>query len=231
LSEVLLIFVRLPRNGKVKTRLAQSIGEQGATEFYRTCLEAVFREVRQLPENIGKYIFFSEQPDEGEKTFLESNGFHHSVQEGEGLGQRLEKAFNKVFKEGAQKAVVVASDVPDLSEQIINEAIQALDENDIVIGPCFDGGYYLLGMKKLHQTLFSNISWSTDRVYPQTLDSAKKDELSIYQLQTLIDIDTETDLRKWLKTDKALQPVFSEFLQTLGKNQFWSKHNNGVSAN
>jgi rSAM/selenodomain-associated transferase 1 len=231
LSAVLFVFIRLPRNGKVKTRLAQSLGEQSATEFYQICVKSIFREIRQLPENVEKYIFFSDQPDESEKRFLESNGFHHSVQEGEGLGQRLENAFNKVFGEGAQKAVVVASDVPDLSEQIINEAIEALDENDIVIGPCFDGGYYLLGMKEMHHKLFSNISWSTDQVCTQTLASAKKDKLSLHQLQTLIDIDTGTDLRIWSETDKALQPIFSEFLQTLEKDQLGSILNNDISSN
>jgi rSAM/selenodomain-associated transferase 1 len=231
LLAILLIFIRLPRKGKVKTRLAQSIGEQNATEFYQICVKSIFREIGKLPENIEKYIFFSEQPDKGEKRFLESNGFRHSVQKGEGLGQRLENALNTVFKEGAQKTIVVASDVPDLSAQIINEAIEALDQNDIVIGPCFDGGYYLLGMKKMHHKLFSNISWSTNQVYTQTLDSAKKDKLSLHQLQTLIDIDTGMDLRTWSKTDKDLQPIFSEFLKTLEKDQLWSIHNNDVSSN
>ena len=212
----LLVFLRFPRPGKVKTRLAQSLGEKRAAEFYRICADAILSEISQLPEKVERYIFCADKTDEPEIRRWAGPGFHFAVQKGEDLGQRLENAFSSVFGNGVQKAVAIASDVPDLSADILNEAIQALDEHDIVIGPCYDGGYYLLGMKKLHNELFDGISWSTEQVYRQTLAATGKSGLTVHQLQSLIDIDTEADLHKWSEMDKRQQPAFDEFLKAIG---------------
>jgi rSAM/selenodomain-associated transferase 1 len=215
-TAALFVFLRFPRPGKVKTRLAQSLGEKRAAQFYRICTDAILSEISRLPENIKKYIFCADKTDEPEIRRWAGPGFNFAVQEGESLGQRLENAFSSVFGNGVQKAIAVASDVPDLSADILNEAIQALDEHDIAIGPCYDGGYYLLGMKRLHHELFDGISWSTEQVYRQTLAAARESGLTVHQLQTLIDIDTEADLHKWSEMDKHHQPAFDEFLKTIG---------------
>ena len=212
----LLVFLRFPRPGKVKTRLAQSLGEKRAAQFYRICADAILSEISRLPEKVERYIFCADKTDEPEVRRWAGTGFHFAVQEGDGLGQRLENAFSSVFENGVQKAVIVASDVPDLSADILNEAVQALDEHDIVIGPCYDGGYYLLGMKRLHNELFNGISWSTEQVYRQTLAATGKSGLTVHQLQALIDIDTEADLHKWSEMDKRQQPAFDEFLKAIG---------------
>ncbi len=216
MSDALLIFVRFPRPGKVKTRLARSLGKERAAEFYRLCAENTLREIRWLSGKVERYIFCADEADEIEVRRWAGSGLHFAVQEGEGLGQRLENAFKSTLGSGAQKAVIVASDVPDLSAGILNEAMQALDESDIVIGPCYDGGYYLIGMKRLYNQLFQGISWSTEKVYRQTLDIIKEKGLSVYQLQTLIDIDSETDLRKWAEMDRPKQPALAEFLKDMG---------------
>jgi rSAM/selenodomain-associated transferase 1 len=212
----LLIFVRFPRLGKVKTRLAQSLGDKRAAEFYRMCSDIILREISQLPEKVERYIFYADKADEFEIRRWAGPGFHFALQEGETLGQRIENAFSSVFGDRTRKAVIIASDVPDLSTDILNEAVHALNKCDIVIGPCYDGGYYLLGMKKLHNELFNGISWSTEQVYQQTLAVTRKSGLTVRQLQTLIDIDTEADLHKWSEMDRRKQPAFDEFLKAIG---------------
>jgi rSAM/selenodomain-associated transferase 1 len=212
----LFVFLRFPRPGKVKTRLAQSLGEKRAARFYRICADAILSEISRLSDKVERYIFCADKTDEPEIRHWAGPGFNFAVQEGESLGQRLENAFSSVLNNGVQKAIAVASDVPDLSADILNEAIQALDEHDIVIGPCYDGGYYLLGMKRLHHELFDGISWSTEQVYQQTLATTGKSRLTVHQLQTLIDIDTEADLHKWSEMHKRQQPAFDEFLKTIG---------------
>jgi rSAM/selenodomain-associated transferase 1 len=212
----LFVFLRFPYPGKVKTRLAQSLGEARAARFYRICADAILGEISRLPENVEKNIFCADKTDEPEVRRWAGPGFNFAVQKGESLGQRLQNAFSSVLGNGAQKAVAVASDVPDLSAGIMNEAIQALDGHDIVIGPCYDGGYYLLGMKRLHHELFHGISWSTEQVYRQTLAAAGKSGLTVHQLQTLIDIDTVADLHRWSEMDSRRQPAFDEFLEAIG---------------
>ncbi len=217
MSDALIVFVRFPSPGKVKTRLAQSIGNEQATEFYYTCADAILREISRLTGEVERYIFYSDKIDENKIKRWIGPEFHFMLQEGDTLGQRLENALNNVFGNGAHKAMVIASDVPDLSVDILNEAMQALDKSDIVIGPCYDGGYYLIGMKRLYPELFQGISWSTPKVYRQTLDIINEKMLTVYQLQTLIDIDSQTDLCQWAEMDGYKKPALAEYLKTIGR--------------
>ena len=214
-SSALLVFVRTPRPGKVKTRLARSLGADKAAEFYRLCSDAVLQEVGQLSGKVEKYVSFAEPIDKYEMEQLYGLGFKVVVQEGETLGQRLCNAFSMVLENGARKVVIVASDVPDLSARIMEKAIGGLDDSDVVIGPCYDGGYYLIGMKELHDELFHNIAWGTERVCQQTLDAAEENGLSVQQLPILIDIDTEADLRQWTVVDRHKKPAFLDFIKAI----------------
>jgi hypothetical protein len=141
-------------------------------------------------------------------------GFKIAVQEGGSLGQRLCNTFNRILGNGARKAVIVASDVPDLSARVMEEAISSLDSNDVVIGPCYDGGYYLLGLKELCKELFTGISWGTEQVCRQTLDAAREKNLKVHQLPTLFDIDTVADLRQWSQLDGNKKPAFMDFIKS-----------------
>src|SRR4030042_268184 len=142
-------------------------------------------------------------------------GFKVTLQEGEGLGQRLCNAFCRVLENGARKVVIVASDVPDLSARIMADAISSLDNSDVVIGPCYDGGYYLIGMRELHKELFHGISWGTERVYQQTLDATRKKALAVRELPILVDIDTDADLRQWSQIDGYKKPALLDFIRAI----------------
>lgn len=193
----LIIFLRYPENGNVKTRLAKTTSYDFATSFYKTCAERIINEVKEI-KSINRFAFYS---NKDEKTKVEKwlgSKLFFSPQEGKSLGERMQNAFAKVFSSGAKKVVIVGTDVPDLSAEIIREAFNKLDESDVVIGPSKDGGYYLLGMKKLHNQLFEDIEFSTAEVYSETVSRLKNFNLTYHILPELQDIDTEEDLINWL---------------------------------
>jgi rSAM/selenodomain-associated transferase 1 len=153
----LIVLVRFPSPGKVKSRLAESLGEKRAAAFYRRCAEKIFNECSMVGGGVKIYIFYSDSRDRAAVERWAGPGFNFSPQCGGCLGKRLEHALRQVLDSGAKQAVIMASDVPDLSAKIINDAVNSLADYNIVTGPSFDGGYYLLGMKSLHEELFKNI--------------------------------------------------------------------------
>ena len=203
----LIVFVRLPVPGKVKSRLSESLGPRAAAAFYRECAEKLFRECALIASGAQLFIFYCDRQDKAAVERWAGPGFRFSPQRGHGLGRRLENALGEVFGSGAARAVVMASDVPDLSAGLITDAINGLVDYNIVLGPSLDGGYYLLGMSKLHRELFRGISWSTDRVLSQTLDAAGRLGMSVKMMPQLRDIDTVKDLREWMETAASNNPV------------------------
>lgn len=188
-SEHVLVFVKNPKLGKVKTRLAAGIGEEKALDVYLQLL-AITRKV-VLNVDVNKHVFYSEQiaDDDWDKAqFIKHN------QIGADLGDRMKNAFKKLFDVGATKAVIIGSDCPQITPEIIRKAFSVLDENDAVIGPAKDGGYYLLGMKKEQPFLFENKKWSTDSVFEDTVLDLIKNRLTYHKLETLSDLDTIYDL-------------------------------------
>jgi len=116
-------------------------------------------------------------------------------QHGNSLGERMNNAFNNVFEKKYSKAIIIGTDCPALTEKVINDAFEKLNNYDVVIGPANDGGYYLLGMKKLHQQLFKNINWSTETVFDATINICNNLNLSYCLLPVLNDVDEEKDLQ------------------------------------
>jgi rSAM/selenodomain-associated transferase 2/rSAM/selenodomain-associated transferase 1 len=191
------VFIRLPRQGKVKTRLAASIGTKLATDFYKFCAEIILKEISKNSGHIRRYIFFADKNDRREVRKWLGAGYYYVVQVGGNLGEKLENALQTMLSHGARKALIVGSDIPDITDDIILKAERLLDDNDLVLGPSQDGGYYLIGLKKSWPELFHRISWSTDRVLEQTLARASDLRLKVALLPKLIDIDTVDDLQMW----------------------------------
>jgi rSAM/selenodomain-associated transferase 1 len=196
-----IIFAKYPQKGNVKTRLAKDRGEDFATEFYRTCAEHFFSEVLKLNNKIFTPIIFCYGKTEVEmvsgwtgKEFMVKPQIH-----GE-LGDRMSASFREIFSKDFSKAVIIGTDVPDINSNLINAAAAKLDEHDIVIGPSSDGGYYLLGMKRLLPEIFKDIEWSTSLVLQKTLDKIRLLNLTVGLLDELIDIDTEHDLNNWMNS-------------------------------
>jgi rSAM/selenodomain-associated transferase 1 len=90
------------------------------------------------------------------------------------LGARLRSAFETAFRKGAERALAIGSDAPDISPEILSQAVDSLQNHDVVIGPAADGGYYLIGMTRSRPELFASIDWGTERVYAQTCDAVRR---------------------------------------------------------
>lgn len=186
----LIIFVKNPELGKVKTRLAATIGDEAALEVYLQLLEQTNRVTGVLP--MEKVIYYSQRIDDYD--LFQSHVYRKDVQEGDDLGDRMLNAFRKAFEDGHERVVIIGSDCYELTSEILLEAFSALDENDAVIGPAKDGGYYLLGMRSLHEAFFRNKKWSTENVILDTMLDIQQLSLSYHLLPTLSDVDHEEDL-------------------------------------
>ncbi len=193
---VLIIFIKNPILGKVKTRLASTLGDQEALRIYKLLLQHT--RTISMSIDVKRALYYSDSIDETDNW--EQFYFSKKLQPQGALGQRMAVAFQKQLKLH-DKAVIIGSDCANLSPEIIQEALNKLDQHDFVIGPTFDGGYYLLGMKHYHSSLFENIEWSTEKVLPQTLEKIASLEKSYYLLPKLSDIDYEKD---WLEFGKHL---------------------------
>ena len=186
-SRLLIVFVRNPAKGRVKKRLAASVGEEAALQIYQQLLEglaAVLREV-EVQQEVHYSDFIPEQDLWG--------GKEKRLQEGEDLGERMAGAFQKGFQEGYRQIVLIGSDLPYLSPQDLQAAFSALDKHDYVLGPAEDGGYYLIGMKSLNSKLFRNKSWGSSSVLQETLEELQND--SLFLLEERRDLDTYEDLK------------------------------------
>lgn len=191
-NNLLLIFVKNPEKGAVKTRLAQTLGNEKAYQIYLKLLHHTIEEAKKV--DVMKQVWYSAFIDEND-TISEQH-FQKKVQKGNSLGERMSHAFELGFRNGARKVAIIGSDCPDISPGIIENAFEALISHDLVIGPSEDGGYYLLGMRNFVPELFTGIDWSTENVFQQTLEKAIKLSMSTSFLPVLNDIDTEEDLER-----------------------------------
>jgi uncharacterized protein len=190
-EEALIIFVKNPEIGKVKTRLAESIGDERALEVYHKLLERTLAITQPLA--MDKFVYYSPEIIHDD---LWNEALFYKAQQSDGdLGTKMQTAFEQRFAVGYQRVCIIGSDCYELNSQIIEQAFLELRQHDTVIGPSTDGGYYLLGMKTLHHELFNSKSWSTDQVSAQTIADIKDQKLSCFLLPELTDIDREDDLR------------------------------------
>ena len=165
MSKALIIFIKNPVLGKVKTRLAATVGNLKAFEVYKKLLNHT-RKITLLID-ADKFLFYSDFLNREDEW--SNDRFVKHLQKGNDLGERMCNAFEYIFLNKYQKVIIIGSDCIDLSTSVIEDAYMLLDDTDVVIGPAKDGGYYLLGMKNPHQCLFRNVSWSTSQALKQTL--------------------------------------------------------------
>lgn len=193
----LVIFARVPEAGKVKTRIAAELGDEDALSAYRRLAELVIGAVQQA----GTYsVTVSYTPDGGGRTMGEWLGPSVGLrpQGGGDLGTRMAAAIAHAMQLGAQGVVVIGTDCPDVTGSVIEHAFDRLTTADVVLGPASDGGYYLIGMTRLHLPLFERVPWSSERTLRVTLERARAIGLSVALLEERRDIDTADDWRAWL---------------------------------
>lgn len=189
-KEALLIFTKNPVPGKVKTRLAATVGNDVAFSVYQQLVKHTLVITSGLP--VDKFVFYSDEVEQ--EDVWNKKHYLKQLQQGNNLGERMNNAFASTFKKGVNKVVVIGTDCPGLDAGIIMNAFAYLDKYNVVIGPAADGGYYLLGMKQHHPQLFENIAWSTNIVFEETISKCVASHLDYWLLPVLNDIDEEKDL-------------------------------------
>ncbi|NND77435.1 MAG: glycosyltransferase [Flavobacteriales bacterium] len=194
-SNLLIIFAKNPEIGNVKTRLAKSIGDENALKVYLKLLEHTHRVADKV--NASKKVYFNKV---SKIDILDYYKFQKELQRGGDLGEKMRNAFLENYD--FEKIVLIGSDCLEINEDIIEDAFLALEENDCVIGPANDGGYYLIGSRgERLLPIFRDKEWSTENVLLDTILDLKKHDLSYHLLEELSDIDEEKDLPvEWVKS-------------------------------
>ncbi len=207
MNNKLIIFTRYPEAGKTKTRLIPLLGEEKAAHLQelltRHAVETSYQAASK--NNLNTEIHFTGPSSE---LMREKFGSHHEIisQEGSDLGERMALAFQKSYEEGYRKTVIIGSDIPSLTPELIIDAFNNLDSKDIVLGPAKDGGYYLIGLKKPVPEIFKNISWGTSTVFSKTKFKAFELGMNCHFLNTLSDIDRPEDIESW-----DMENIFGRF--------------------
>lgn len=190
-NSALIVFIKNPRLGKVKTRLARTLGKKKALQIYQALLSHT--RLVSLGVDINRHLYYSHFIDHNDNW--SSENFDKQLQLGNDLGIRMSNAFQEILIQH-DKAIIIGSDCASLSPEIIKNAFELLDENDFVVGPALDGGYYLLGMNHFHPEVFQDIEWSTSSVFDLTIQKIKCLNKTYALAPKLSDIDTEAD---WIK--------------------------------
>ncbi|MBW4658206.1 MAG: TIGR04283 family arsenosugar biosynthesis glycosyltransferase [Drouetiella hepatica Uher 2000/2452] len=196
----LIIFTRYPQPGKAKTRLIPALGAAAAADLQRQMTEHTLEQVESLilttPVSVDIWFAGSEDESHLMRDWLGSR-WQYSPQGAGDLGDRMAQAFASAFATGAAAAVTIGTDCPGLDAARMAEAFQALQDHDLVLGAATDGGYYLIGLRRMVPELFVGIDWSTERVLTQTIAIARSLGLKVATLERLSDIDRPEDLPVW----------------------------------
>lgn len=219
-QNALIVFIKTPKKGFVKTRLGTHLKPNEILNLY----QAFLKDIDHRFSNSDKFdLWYAISPDNLDYELLAKHIKlnKYILQNGDSLGSRMNRAFEMFKEKTFSKMVVVGSDIPNISEKILNNAFSKLDTADCVLGPTNDGGYYLIGLKQPQYVLFQDIDWSTNNVFKQTLEKAKKNHIGIKTLSTLNDIDTFEDLQTLKnmleKSDKAASDFPTETWNVLNK--------------
>jgi rSAM/selenodomain-associated transferase 1 len=193
-SIALVLFVKNARRGHVKTRLASFLGDEMALKIYLALCERVRDVCLHFPGTC--YVYYSEFVPEEEDMWSDSFFIKKTQSTSPDLGERMKSAITELCP-SYESVLLLGTDIPHLTIDILKDASQALNENELVIGPSLDGGYYLIGMKETHEFLFDDMIWSVDTVLDESIQRAIKNKLYYHLLKPLPDIDTFEDWKKY----------------------------------
>jgi rSAM/selenodomain-associated transferase 1 len=218
----IILFVKYPAPGQVKTRLASEVGPETAASLYRAFVTDILTTLSKAKTNFK--VFFD--PADAQTQFQQWLGEHLSYvpQKGRDLGEKMRNAFQHTFANGCTNALLVGSDSPDLPGDYLVEAATALNAGKIVIGPARDGGYYLIGFTKSNflPAAFDSIAWGTHTVFEETLTVLEGRGREVHRLPEWHDVDTLADLKSLVSRNRHTDFRNSAILRYLAANRLWS---------
>jgi rSAM/selenodomain-associated transferase 1 len=190
MDKCLLIFIRNPELGKVKKRLASSIGDENALLIYKKLLSHSFEVTKTVQAD--KHLWYTDKIQQDD--IWNPKIYQKHVQPQGDLGFKMKYAFEFAFKKGYKNVVIIGSDLFDVDKSLIEKAFKLLKLYKIVIGPATDGGYYLLGLQDMNAAVFENKIWSSETVFKNTLNDIKSESVAILEYKN--DIDYVEDLEE-----------------------------------
>src|SRR4030095_598701 len=226
LKEALVVMAKAPRGGKVKTRLLGALNPEEARRLYVAFLSdtfALMEDVKEEREGLILALCYTPEGEEEAFEEVEREGSLMIPQRGENLGERLHTCFADLFALGFETVVVLGADSPTLPGEYVFDAFECFEtDDDVVFGPADDGGYYLVGMRKLHLRIFEDIPWGAGGVMGATMDRAREAELNLVLLPDWHDVDTPEDferLKRELEENKSAAKFTRRFLKELAKTR------------
>ena len=204
MKSILIVFAKTPILGNVKSRLADKLGDIKTLWVYKQLLKKTKIAIQSIQQNVVVY-YLGDRTDFFDQLFL--NCEKHP-QEGIDLGERMANAISTEFEKGFNQIIIIGTDMWDLNQENIKKAFKDLNNSDIVIGPASDGGYYLLGIKKMIPDIFQNKKWGSQTVLKETLKDLKNYKVSF--LKEKNDIDLLEDLKKHPNLLNKLKHHFNE---------------------
>ena len=222
-SNALIVVAKQPTPGQTKTRLSPPLTPEQASALYECFLQDTLDQMRKVDEAQRLIAYL---PQDAQDYFRRlAPDFELVLQNGHDLGERLDNALTDCLSQGYERAVIMDSDSPTLPPAFLSQAFTALTNGaDVVLGPCEDGGYYLIGIKKPAPRLLREVQMSTAKVTADTIAIAKEESLSISLLPTWYDVDDGTSLIRLMKKMDSLDSQVAihtrKFLEQNSIHQF-----------
>jgi rSAM/selenodomain-associated transferase 1 len=219
----LVLFVKAPEKGKIKTRLSHLIGDNVTRNLYKTFVADMLDSFQYKPKYSLRIAFHPRNAKSKVVRWL-GKDYSYLPQKGDGLGERMSHTFKEIFSEGFEKALIIGSDIPDLPQHVLLKAFESLGTYDAVIGPSFDGGYYLIGFRNdtFFPEIFNEIKWGTDTVFSQTLDKFNRSQ-TVRIMPLWWDIDLPEDIKGLLRRNKNTSFRNSRTISFISKTKKFSK--------
>lgn len=189
----LIVFVKAPAPGHVKTRLLSRYTPEQATDIYTAFVRDTLSKARHVEASDHVVCYAPSDAGESIAALVGTNWKLRPQTKGD-LGKRMAVALRECFDDGADRAILMGTDIPSLPQHHLSNAFDLLNGHEIVIGPSTDGGYYLVGARSDHPSIFEDIEWSTSRVFKQTVERVEAADLSLGLLPPWYDVDTPDEV-------------------------------------
>lgn len=215
MKRAIIIMAKVPEAGKVKTRLQPFLTPEQSAELADCLLQDTINKAKALENK----LIIAYSPPERRDYFDSFHNLNLVAQNGNDLGDRMFNAFEFAFRENSDSVVMIGTDSPTFPPEFIEKAFDYLAKNDAVLGKTEDGGFYLIGLRKLDKRIFENVEWSSEKTFEQTKNNLEKTGFSLAELPVWYDVDEPKDLER-LREDELLQqfaPKTFEWIEELNQ--------------